>query len=91
MSSKQRPEPTAKVVFDFPEKVGGVDVDFLVMRRPKVGDRVAASRASSNDGEQAVHLVANLCEVPVDELMLFDDVNWGKLEAQILAFRTARS
>jgi len=91
MSSKQRPEASAKVVFDFPEKVGGVDVDFLVMRRPKVIDRVNASKASTNEGEQSVHLIANLCEIPYEELLAFDDVNWSKLEAQAVAFRTARS
>jgi hypothetical protein len=91
MSSKKRPEGSAKVVFDFPEMIGGVEVDFLVMRRPKVRDRVEAAKASTNEGEQAVHLVANLCEVPVDEIMQLDDANWGKLEAQVVAFRMARS
>jgi hypothetical protein len=91
MSSKKRPEGSAKVVFDFPEMIGGVEVDFLVMRRPKVRDRVEAAKASTNEGEQAVQLVANLCEVPVDEIMQLDDANWGKLEAQVVAFRMARS
>jgi hypothetical protein len=91
MSSKKRPEGTAKVLFDFPEMIGGVEVDFIVMRRPKVRDRVEAAKASTNEGEQAVHLIANLCEVPVDEIMQLDDANWGKLEAQVVAFRQARS
>jgi hypothetical protein len=52
---------------------------------------VEAAKASTNEGEQAVHLVANLCEVPVDEIMQLDDANWGKLEAQVVAFRMARS
>jgi hypothetical protein len=90
MASK-RPEPTAKVVFDFPETVSGVEVDHVIMRRPKVADRVAASKVSSNEGEQTVHLIANLCEILYEDVMGFDDVNWGKLEAQFAAFRVARS
>jgi hypothetical protein len=90
MASK-RPEPTAQVVFDFPETISGVEVDHVIMRRPKVCDRVAASKASNNEGEQTVHLIASLCEILYEDVMNFDDVNWAKLEAQVLAFRVARS
>jgi hypothetical protein len=90
-AKQQRPEQSVKVVFDFPETVSGVEVDHVIMRRPKVGDRVAASKASSNEGEQTVHLVSNLCEILYEDVLEFDDINWGKLEAQLLAFRVARS
>ena len=91
MAAAKRPEQTAKVVFDFPEIVSGVEVDHVIMRRPKVVDRVSAGKASSNEGEAAVHMVASLCEITVEDVMAFDDVNWTKLEAQVVAFRTARS
>jgi hypothetical protein len=90
-AKQQRPEPTVKVVFDFPETISGVEVDHVIMRRPKVVDRVTASKASSNEGEQTVHLIANLCEILYEDVLQFDDVNWGKLEAQFAAFRVARS
>jgi hypothetical protein len=90
-AKQQRPEQTVKVVFNFPETVSGVEVDHVIMRRPKVGDRVAASKASTNEGEQTVHLVANLCEILYADVLQFDDINWSKLEAQLLAFRVARS
>jgi hypothetical protein len=90
MASQQRPDPTVKIIFNFPETVSGVEVDHVIMRRPKVGDRVAASKASSNEGEQTVHLVANLCEILYEDVLEFDDINWSKLEAQLLAFRMAK-
>jgi hypothetical protein len=90
-TKQQRPEPTVKVVFDFPETISGVEVDHVIMRRPKVCDRVAASKVSSNEGEQTVHLIANLCEILYEDLLEFDDVNFTKLEAQYVAFRVAKS
>lgn len=91
MSTSKRPEPSVKVVFDFPETVSGVEVEHVMMRRPKVADRVRASKASLNEGEQTVHLVADLCEILYEDVLEFDDINWSKLEAQLVAFRKAKS
>jgi hypothetical protein len=91
MTAKQRPEPCVKVVFDFPESVSGVEVDHVLMRRPKVIDRVNASKAAPNEGEQTVHLAASLCEILYEDVLQFDDINWSKIEAQLVAFRMARS
>jgi hypothetical protein len=90
--AEKNPHPnTAKITLTFPIKVSGVEVGHLIMRRPKVRDRVAASKAATHEADQTLHLVASLCEVPVDDLMELDDADWGKLENQVVAFRQARS
>lgn len=91
MSTKKLPEQSVKVLLAFPEKVGGVEVDHLVMRRPKVRDNIAASKACKDPVEQAAYLVASLCEISMDELGDFDQSNWALLEAQYVAFTKASS
>jgi hypothetical protein len=91
MADKNPHPNTAKITLDFPIKVSGVEVGHLMMRRPKVRDRVAASKGGGDDTDQALRLVASLCEVPVEDLMEMDDADWSKLESQVVAFRQARS
>jgi hypothetical protein len=91
MSTKKLPEPTVKVMLAHPEKVGGVEVDHLVMRRPKVRDNIAASKAYKDATEQAAAVIASLCEIPLDEVTAFDMANWTILEAQYVAFTKASS
>jgi hypothetical protein len=91
MSAKKRPESSVKVLLAFPEIVGGVEVDHVVMRRPKVRDNIAASKNHKDPTEQAAALIANLCEITLEELGEFDQANWSLLEAQYLAFIKASS
>ena len=91
MSTKKLPEQSVKVMLAFPEKVSGVEVDHLVMRRPKVRDNIAASKAHKDPVEQAVAIVANLCEITMEDLGEFDQANWSVLEAQYVDFTKASS
>jgi hypothetical protein len=91
MSTKKLPEQSVKVMLAFPEKVGGVEVDHLVMRRPKVRDNIAASKAYKDSTEQAAALIANLCEITMEDLGEFDQANWSVLEAQYVDFTKASS
>jgi hypothetical protein len=91
MSTKKLPEASVKVMLAFPEKVGGVEVDHLVMRRPKVRDNIAASKAYKDSTEQAAALIANLCEITMEDLGEFDQANWSVLEAQYVDFTKASS
>jgi hypothetical protein len=91
MADKNPHPNTAKITLTFPIKVSGVEVSHLIMRRPKVRDRVSASKSGGDEADQTLHLVASLCEVPVEDLMEMDDADWAKVENQIAAFRAARS
>lgn len=89
--SKPMHQNTAKIELDFPIEIAGVEVGHLIMRRPKVRDIMAAQKAGGSDAEVGVALVANLCEITPDEAMELDGADWDKCEAQVMAFKQARS
>jgi len=91
MSTKKLPEQSVKVMLAFPEMIGGVEVDHVEMRRPKVRDRIAASKACTDPQEAAAYIAASLCEIPLEEITAFDEANWKLIEAQYEAFSQARS
>jgi hypothetical protein len=91
MSASKNLHPnTAKIELDFPIQISGVEVSHLVMRRPKVRDDLAASKHSGSDEDKSLLLVANLCEVTVDDLLDLDSADWSRLEKQVQDFRQAR-
>lgn len=82
---------TAKIELDFPIEISGVEVKHLVMRRPKVRDLMAAQKGGGSEADMGVALVANLCEITPDEVLELDSLDWDKCEAQVAAFKSARS
>jgi hypothetical protein len=82
---------TAKIELDFPIEISGVEVKHLVMRRPKVRDIMAAQKGGGSEAEMGIALVANLCEITPDEVLELDGLDWDKCEAQVAAFKSARS
>lgn len=90
MSAKNLHPNTAKIELDFPIEISGVEVKHLIMRRPKVRDDLAASKSSGSEEDKALMLVANLCEVTVEDLLDIDSADWSKLEKQVQDFRRAR-
>lgn len=86
------PHPnTAKINLDFPITVSGVEVSHLIMRRPKVRDLMAAQKTGGTEAEMGIALVANLCEITTDDVLELDSLDWDKCEAQVQAFKSARS
>lgn len=82
---------TAKIELDCPVEIAGVEVGHLIMRRPKVRDMLAAQHSSDNQADQAVTLVANLCEITVEDVHELDSADWDKLERQVAVFKRAKS
>jgi Phage tail assembly chaperone proteins, E, or 41 or 14 len=91
MSSRNPHPNTAKITLDFPITVSGVEVSHLIMRRPKVRDIMAAQKSGGSEADMGVTLVANLCEITPDDVMELDSLDWDKCEAQVQAFKSARS
>lgn len=81
---------TVKVSLDFPITVSGVEVKHLIMRRPKVRDEIAFSKASGSNEDKVVQLISSLTETPIEDLMELDAADWTKLEEQYAAFKGAR-
>lgn len=82
--------PTARIDLQFPIKISGVQVSHLIMRRPKVRDNLLYSKTQGDDADKALALYSHLTETTVEELTELDEYDWGKLDAQYLAFKGAR-
>lgn len=82
---------TAKIELSFPIEVSGVEVNHLIMRRPKVRDLIAAQKSGGTEAEMGVVLVANLCELTPTDVGELDAADWDKCEVQVQAFKQARS
>lgn len=82
--------PTAKIELNFPISVSGVEVSHLIMRRPKVRDEMAFTKAPGSQEDKALFLLASLCEVTLDDLLELDASDFSKLEEQYTAFKGAR-
>lgn len=91
MSAKTLHPNTAKIELDFPIEISGVAVNHLIMRRPKVRDLMAAQKQGGTEAEMAIALVANLCEITQEDVHELDSIDWDKCEAQVQAFKSARS
>lgn len=90
MSAKTLHPNTAKIELDFPIEISGVAVNHLILRRPKVRDDLAASKSGGTDEDKSLVLMANLCEVTIEDLLELDSADWTKLEKQVQDFRQAR-
>lgn len=69
-----------------PVEVGGLCIDKLSMRGPKVRDLLAAEKAGKGDAEREIRLFSLLCEVSpkaIEELSLAD---YGKLQQAYQGF-----
>jgi len=81
---------SVKIDLDFPITVSGVEVKHLIMRRPKVRDELAYSKASGSQEDKVLLMMCTLTETPQEDLLELDASDWAKLEEQYVAFRGAR-
>ena len=61
--------------------VDGVTTKALTLRRPKVKDMLSVDKASDSAAQKEIHLFANLCEVPMQNLLELDMRDYGQLQA----------
>lgn len=86
MSAKNLHPNTAKIELATPVKISGVEVNHLIMRRPKLRDRIAAQKAAPHEADMTVYLAASLCEVPVEDLHEMDGYDWNQVESALQVF-----
>ena len=58
----------------------------LVLRRPKVQDRLTAERSGGSDIEKEMRLLSNLCEVAPDVILQLDLADYAALQEQLADF-----
>jgi hypothetical protein len=85
MASKKS---TVEIELDFPIKIEGVECRRLTLRRPKVGDMLAAEEGSKGQSEQETEILAfaNLCMVTPVEIRDLDLGDYKKLQKAFSGF-----
>lgn len=86
MADKNLHPNTAKIELSTPLEISGVKVAHLIMRRPKLRDRLAAQKSAPDQADMTVYLVASLCEVPVEDLHEMDGYDWNQVETALQNF-----
>lgn len=76
----------ATVKLDYPIEFDGQTIGEFTMRRPKARDTLKQGRATGSDFEKGLHLLADLCEQPIEIVQELDEVDLEKVQAQYLAF-----
>lgn len=79
---------SVEIALDFPIKIEGVDCSRLTLRRPKVGDMIAAEEGAKGRGEIETEILAfaNLCMVTPNEIRDLDFGDYKKLQKAFNGF-----
>jgi hypothetical protein len=87
MSKKPDLRPQADITLDFPVDLDGDNFSTLTMRRPKVKDTRETQRKGLSDFEAGLEMMARLCNVPPEVIAELDEIDAGKVQKQLEAFR----
>ncbi len=84
---------SVEVVFDEPVMVGGGEVKSVTMRRQKVQDSIDAEvMATTKTGaEMEACLFSLTCEIPVEDILTWDHVDYLKLQEKYVFLMTTSS
>ena len=80
-----------KLTLDFPFTKDGIQYTELNIARPKVKDRLAASRKAGTDAEKEVFLFAKLCNTSPDVIEEMDASDYQRLQEVLSDFFIAPS
>lgn len=79
-----------KITLGTPIKVGGVQVNELTMRRPKVGDRLRADETEGSEARKEVFLFASLCEIAPSEIEDMDMADYTAMQKVFTSFVSSK-
>lgn len=75
---------------DFPVQLADKRLTEVTMRRPIMKDMI--KHVKNNMGlEEDMGLVADLCNLTISEIEMFDTCDYEKLQSQLLRFRGVKS
>lgn len=79
---------TVEIALDYPVTIEGVEVSKLTLRRPKVGDVLAAEEQAKGKGDKEVEILtfANLCQVTPAEIRELDLGDYKRLQETFAGF-----
>lgn len=80
MSSNER------IPLHFPIEHDGVPIAEVALRRPTVGDHLAAQKSSGTDAEREIRLIANLADLPPAAIHRLDMKDYAQLQKVLGGF-----
>lgn len=69
-----------------PLTIDGTDVTTLRMREPTVQDQLTASEIKGGPAQQEITMIANLCEISLDDVKRLPLRDYKKLQEAFLGF-----
>lgn len=77
---------TERISLTFPIEHDGVPIAEIALRRPTVGDHLAAQKAAGTDAEREIRLIANLTELPPAAIHRLDMKDYAALQKVLGGF-----
>lgn len=74
------------VALSRPMAIDGAQVKALRMREPTVADQLASEEMKGSDSAKEIAMLANLCEVSLDDIKRLTLKDYKKLQAAFLGF-----
>ncbi|MDP1644758.1 MAG: phage tail assembly protein [Thiobacillus sp.] len=77
---------TERIPLTYPIDHDGLPINEIALRRPTVGDHLAAQKAASSDAEREIRLMANLAELPPAAIHQLDMKDYAALQKVLGGF-----
>lgn len=81
---------TATITLEYPVQLADKVLEAVTMRRPSMGDLLDFP-LEKGTLEAEMQLVGHLCGLKLEDLRLVDGEDYGKLQLQLITFRTGKS
>ena len=75
-----------RIQLNFPIEHDGVPIADIALRRPTVGDHLAAQKSAGTDAEREIRLIANLAELPPAAIHQLDMKDYAQLQKVLGGF-----
>ncbi len=80
---KHTPE---RINLSFPIEHDGLPIKEIALRRPTVGDHLAAQKVAGTDAEREIRLISNLAELPPAAIHQLDMKDYAQLQKVLGGF-----
>ena len=77
---------TERITLSFPINHDSLPIKEIALRRPTVGDHLAAQKSAGTDAEREIRLIANLAELPPGAIHLLDMKDYAALQKVLGGF-----
>lgn len=77
---------TTRIPLQYPIEHDNLPIAEVALRRPTVGDNLAAQKLAGSDAEREIRLIANLAELPPDAIHKLDMADYAAVQKVLAGF-----